>query len=385
MSRLYRVILTPIDSFYFGGEESFTSPKLKAVQSTKPVAQNYFKKRQGYFAKSEIFPQQTQLLGMLRKELLKLNGYLKHRKRFEAVDDDDKPKAANIVGDTAWSAHGSLTLGMIEQLSPLYLWHNRRKKHYLPVPVDERFEPEFQGSAYINGCPKAAVRFKSRCEADRYFGAKDSLCNDFCSPDGERAKLDEIFVPTVQTHTQTGEYKEGDEEKYFKVKRYRLKEYSFCFYFSFSNESYLKDEYTATVALGGERSYFQMHIEKISKSMTELEQEIDAFYQKRFALSRDKIVLLSDAYIDPDNDIFAHTVASMANKRVLRTIESKKDPDNKKHYFKKSEKSVLLTRGSVFYPKDDSATQAIVNAIEKQNNFKTIGYNRYTIIKGAAS
>lgn len=389
MSRLCRVILTPIDSFYFGGEESFTSPKLEAVQKTDRVTQNYFKKRQGYFAKSEIFPQQTQLLGMLRKEILKLNGYLKHRKRFETVDRYKKGiPAKSVVGDTAWSTKGALHLGMIERLSPLYLWHNHHKKLYVPLPFDDTYKLETQGIAYINGKPKAAVRFKSRCEADRHFGAKDQLCTDFCSLDGERAKLDEIFVPTVQTHTQTGEYKKGDEEKYFKVKRYILKEYSFCFYLSFSNDSFLPDSYNATVSLGGERSYFRMHIEKMQESMTEHEQEIDNFYQS-FAVEYDKIVLLSDTYIDPDDDIFAHTIASMANKRILRTIgeieekKEKEDPNNKQYYFKKSEKTVLLTRGSLFYPKDKSATDTIVKAIEKQINFKTIGYNRYTIIKGA--
>ena len=85
MSQIYEIRLKPIGSFYFGGEESFSSADLCSIVNTDKPAREYFKKRQGYYAKSEMFPQQTQLLGMVRKELLRQNKKLLYFKNYISV------------------------------------------------------------------------------------------------------------------------------------------------------------------------------------------------------------------------------------------------------------------------------------------------------------
>ena len=42
---------------------------------------------------------------------------------------------------------------------------------------------------------------------------------------------------------------------------------------------------------------------------------------------------------------------------------------------------MLLKKGTVFYPKDDEARGEIISYIEKNNNFRVIGYNQYIDLK----
>ncbi len=57
----YLIKLTPVDQFFFGGNITFGENKAT----------------QNYLVRSEKYPQQTTLLGMLRYQLLKTNSLLK--------------------------------------------------------------------------------------------------------------------------------------------------------------------------------------------------------------------------------------------------------------------------------------------------------------------
>jgi hypothetical protein len=65
----------------------------------------------------------------------------------------------------------------------------------------------------------------------------------------------------------------------------------------------------------------------------------------------------------------------MCDKTQLRTIVK-----NREH-FNKTTKLILLTKGSVFYPKDEEAYKKIESILNKES-FKKIGYNRYITLKG---
>ena len=53
----YKITLTPVEGYFFGGETTFGEGQAK-----------------NYFAKSNLLPQETALLGMLRYQILKLKG-----------------------------------------------------------------------------------------------------------------------------------------------------------------------------------------------------------------------------------------------------------------------------------------------------------------------
>ena len=356
MSQTYKITLKPIGAFYFGGEESFSSAPLDGVANTKhDSTKKYFKKRQGYFAKSEMFPQQTQLLGMLRKELLRSNKKLYYFKNFVRVPKVFKADATNIVGHGRWvTTTDTLDLGSIQELTPLYI--EKEKKCYISAPFDKDLTLEATGEGYINGRPSQAYAFKKG--DGKYFGAKDYLCTDLIAKDKSKLKIDKIFTSFTQTQTQTLGYKEDDEEQLFKVKKYRLDE-ACCFvcYLTLKNDTFL-DTLTTNIELGGERSRFVMQVSKADKPNI----ESDFAYLKT---EQSRIVLISDAFVEAK--IFDSCKVTLSQKRILRTL---------KRPFNKSKKTLLLAKGTVFYPQEGKENE-VREMIAEVKNFTTIGYNQY--------
>ena len=379
MSYVYKIILKPKGSFYFGGEESFSKSDLEAVVSKDKKAKDYFKKRQGYFAKSEKFPQQTQLLGMLRYELLKKEKKIFYFKNFITVPANHKQDAKDLVGKSKWSPKDKLDLGIIQRLSHLYLYNADKKKLFLPTPKDINLTLIEKEKGYINGRETKAYAFLKCDKPDSYFGAKDYLSSAFIDCDKNTLDLDSIYTSQVTTHTQTNNYKDDNEDALFKVKKYHLdKQYAFVFFVELAKEIF-KEPYSTTVKLGGEESYFDMTVEKDDVEAFDIPQSKFSFLKK----PTERIVLLSDTFVDAKDDIFSYTKVALCGKKVLRVMENsvKKEKHYKEH-FKKSTKKVLLEKGSVFYPKDENARKKIEDILSNYTNFKTIGYNSYLTLKG---
>ena len=356
----YKITLRPVEAFYFGGEGSFTSKLPSGIVSTDENAKKYFKPRQEYFAKSEMFPQQTQLLGMLRKELLRIEGKLFYFKNFVAIPHSDQNEAKALIGDRRWSPEEKLSLGEIDAMGPLFLQH--REKLYIGAPFDDELKLVATGKGYINGRPTQAYAFEKRCDPDHYFGAKDYPCSDLVAKDRSRLKPDELFEAFVQTQTQTLAYKEDDEEQLFKVHKYRFKDKdtAFVFFVTMKKKIEMLNGLQTTVELGGERSAFTMSVEEANEPDV---QRDFVFLQT----DQPRIVLLSDAKVD--SSIFECCKVTFSQKRIFRHIRDKKS-------FAKSGKIVMLAKGTVFYPKSNKIEE-IKKKIDKATNFQTIGYNRY--------
>ncbi len=76
-----------------------------------------------------------------------------------------------------------------------------------------------------------------------------------------------------------------------------------------------------------------------------------------------------------NENIVDNVEVSLAHKRKFRTVNSSKNEN-----FSKSSKKILLTKGSVFYPKRDGR-ETIVAVLENEKEFRSIGYNQYVIIE----
>jgi len=367
MSQIYKVTLKPIGSFYFGGEQSFSSMPIKSIPREQKETIDYFKPRQGYFAKSEMFPQQTQLLGMLRKELLKANGLLLYFKNFTKVPKEYKDKAQKIVGMGKWSHEGSFNLGMIEELSPIFL--EKEGSLYVSAPKDMGLKLVKGCVGYINGEPKSSYALQ-KCNG-KYFGAKDYFSAAYIDRHGNTLDLDNVFTEQIRTHTQTLHYKEDDDEQLFKVKRYTLDDAcSFVCYLTMSSGEHLEDGYTTTVDLGGEESHFVMQAQKVDALPS-----LEAIYASK-KTNRCRIVLVSDAYVKEPKTLNEHIDVMFASKTILRTIGKKEDKK-----FHKTQKIVLLEKGSVLYPKE-AQTATVKDMLESYDPFTTIGYNQFQVIQG---
>ena len=80
----YLVTLSPLEPFLFGGDNTFG--KLgDEINDT-------------YLVKSRQFPQQSAILGMLKKEIMTQNNLLTRQLKGEWVEPKNKQKAENLVG-----------------------------------------------------------------------------------------------------------------------------------------------------------------------------------------------------------------------------------------------------------------------------------------------
>ena len=75
----YKVTLTPLEPYLFGGDNTFGKIGDKENGT--------------YLVKSRQFPQQSAILGMLKKEIMTQSGVLTRKVRGEWVDKHNKDKA----------------------------------------------------------------------------------------------------------------------------------------------------------------------------------------------------------------------------------------------------------------------------------------------------
>jgi len=118
MSYKYLITLKPLEPFFFGGEYTFGADDSRKESSR-------------YSAISTKLPQQTAILGILRKAILIQNGNLTMHKKGEWVDSkskdtDDKnyKDAKELVGTDSFSYHKKIYLGTIKSISPLFIREN---------------------------------------------------------------------------------------------------------------------------------------------------------------------------------------------------------------------------------------------------------------------
>ncbi len=344
----YLVTLTPLEPFFFGGENTFGEGE-----------------KSRYYAKSELFPQQTQILGMLRKTLLKYGGYLKIHRRGEWVKKEDKQKASNLTG-SKWKPFKNIDLGVIENISHLML--RKDNEFFIKAPFDHFFEIEREEneSVYINDESKKYLYVLKKTSGEN-FSSKDYLCDDFVSNNGSLLKKDDIF----KTITQVGNQKdksEDDKDKFFKKDLFCLKKgYAFSFFVNFKDTDEIKEiinnmqKDKVFVHLGGERSKFILKIE-------ERDWDINFDISKK---NISRVILLSDSFVD--DEIFKKCDFALSSKKPFRYIEK-----NISKNFSKSNRYFLLIKGSVFYT---DKPDEIIKLIEQNKNFKKIGYNHALIIE----
>lgn len=100
MSKLitYKIDLKPMDVFFFGGEQHFGEGD-----------------DANYFVRSNYFPQQSGVLGMLRHQLLIQNDCI-------PITKENRETATSLIGKESYNIEGNeLLFGAIQNISPLFL------------------------------------------------------------------------------------------------------------------------------------------------------------------------------------------------------------------------------------------------------------------------
>lgn len=356
----YLCTLKPIGKFFFGGERTFGQEG---------------EAKRNYLVRSNPFPQQTTLLGVIRYELLKQQNLLPIEK------NNDYGVIKNLIGAEGFRVDGiKQDFGLIKRLSPIFIY--TECESFLPASLDnvcylgnentlitEQFvvDTNHANSAFrYNGRTTVGLpmisNFNHKRNYEPHFISENNTSVPFYfdtekSPDG-------VFIENPQIGITKGRTQK-DSKGFYKQYFFEMsKKYSFGFYL---NTSVAILEQSSIVFMGADRSAFVLTI-KETKSTFE-----STFKVKSEALGT-KITLLSDTYVK--DDIYTFCKFSITETVPFKNIETS---IYNKDYHRKPTKTNrilnLLKKGSVLYP----ASLGDVKLLIDNEKFKSIGYNIYTI------
>lgn len=343
---IYQITLTPVGRFFFGGEVVFGGGESAQDQ-----------RRRSYLVHSNLLPQQTTILGMLREELLRQNGLLKPWNDDQVPDkqgdlktkEQKKDLALALVGSTGFSVHtGRLpnaqampSFGVIEKISPLVLWEDKTKTSFLPAPLDDDQVTD-QNDASL----KKALTWKSKNAADdsillENYDPKAGLSLRFApeNRDSSPRALEDFFQQQEQvgiTVSNRHNWRStiGDDEGFFRHSSYRNRNSAFAA--SFENAT--PAEATGfrfwvkvgvapdglafwndgLVQMGGERSTFRMSVKVLTDAHIEDGLfEVPYRYNIRPPAGYVRMLLLSDTFL-PIETVEKNGVFPLAVTRPFR-------------------------------------------------------------------
>jgi CRISPR-associated protein Cmr3 len=330
----YLVKLKPLKPFFFGGDVTFG--KLGDDENGT------------YLAHSRLFPQQSAILGMLRKEILLQQKLLTTKMRGEWVDKNKSEEAKKLVGDESFDiiSNSIQNFGVIKNISPVFLMND--DKRFIKRANVGNYEDELL-KVYKNG------------KLENYNPKEDILDNFISIDDEETLKTEDIFKPITQIGIKKIINKSKDENKdaFYKKTSYLFQEKdknknSNDFYFAFYLDIDINLE-SSFIKLGADDSIFKMEVKESNEQLN---------YKDNFLL------LLSDALITIPLKNNSKKNCDFAVTREISYQNLKTKVKKGKYKFKKSEKIYLYERGSIII----NPSKELLKNLENRN-LQKIGYN----------
>ncbi|CAA6807746.1 MAG: CRISPR-associated RAMP Cmr3 [uncultured Sulfurovum sp.] len=349
MKYSYLITLKPLEPFFFGGEFTFGADESRQETSR-------------YSATSTEFPQQTALLGMLRKTLLIQNGHLTMHKKGEWVDSTGRgtqsknyDNAKALVGTDAFSYEKAIDLGIIDSLSPLFI-KDKSNNFFIANAKDRDFEiKEIEGKVSIgNGQHKAFV-FEG-------YDAKESNHKGYISTSKDLKDFSDFFKEVETVGIKKSQSGESEEDAFFRKKSHVPKDgESFAFIATFSQE--IEWEKQSLVSLGADQSSFILKIEAYDHEFKTV------FNGVHEAKKSSRIVLASQTLLS--QEAYALCFFVLGERKPYRQLVNAKKGTKSKRYY-------LLEKGSVLYTEELEKLEKMLN----QKHLRAIGINHYFTIKG---
>ncbi|WP_027340249.1 type III-B CRISPR module-associated Cmr3 family protein [Halonatronum saccharophilum] len=355
----YMIRLKPLGEFFFGGEEGFEDKKWGRSEDN-----------QTNIIKSRRFPQQTALLGMLRKEVLIQDDEFELKASFNYKDKECK-RMKSLIGKGSFNIENSKqSFGLINSISPLLLTKKIDERHfYMPTPRDHSKKGHGEKKEKMNTSYSPFEREEGETIRTNFgeikafkkgsFDAKEGLSDSFIDLTdkkkiikSEKSGSDEgIFI----NFERVGIEKKGEKDAFYKQSFYKLNK-GFEFVFFADVDTPLK---SSIVELGKGRSTFKMEVEEIDISYKDIVGGLNN--------ESDKIILTSDAYIEEDIDkVIDFSIKGSISFRNIKTD---------KRLIRSKKKYNFWQRGSVIYLKDEKK-EDVIEKIRKENLNK-IGYNKF--------
>ncbi len=372
------ITLAPLSDFFFGNERTFGQDNSH------------------YYAKSDKFPQQTSLLGMLRYELLKSSPNLFDLGKDKVSNEIDAQK---LIGTKGFGVLHDFAYGIIEGISPVFLL----SPDHVPYFVSGARSLEKSTDTSI----KAAAGFKAynllrpdntvdtpylieRTHADKteVYDGKVGFETQLVGKDGTILSIDKVFHTVQRTNNQKEYDGSTDDAGFFKQDLYRLAPgWRFAFLAAFNQGLPTLFGDQRMVHLGAERRHFKMNIQDAPsirhyQGITFSEgvfQYFEQLYGGNTPMSGSEglrqTVLLSDAYTT--TKVYATAVLAHTDKASFRHLNTHlKQPNSvfKEGQKPKSERYTLLGRGGCLFSTDPGDIETHLN---DQPAFQRIGYNYF--------
>ena len=310
----YLVTLKPLQPYLFGGDTTFGT-----------FGDD---KNSSYLVHSREFPQQSAILGMVKKEIMIQSGVLTRKVRGEWVDKHQKSEANTLVGDKKFDIFSNKlqNFGAIKSLEPIFLIKDN-KKYIKRVDINSY--------TYKDGLLQG-------------YNEKD-IYDNFVEINSDDTLLSDDIFDAIE---QIGNSKFDKKDSLFKKTSYKLKnDFKFAFYMECDYELS-----NSIVTLGADKSSFKLEITKDNSTLN--------YNDKNGYLT-----LLSDSYITiplKENCDFAIT-SEISYKQLTNSFQKNK------RTFSKSDKIYLYEKGSVIL----NPSQKLLENIDNKN-CQQIGYNNYT-------
>ncbi|MCY1634985.1 type III-B CRISPR module-associated Cmr3 family protein [Marinifilum sp. D737] len=389
MSKLYKIQLIPQGSFFFGNENTFGD------------------NNQNYFVRSNYFPQQTSLLGMLRYELLKSSPEV-----FKNNKITDKVGAINLIGAQSFVNEKKRgDFGIIKNIYPVFIEDYKHGINWFVKPNDES-QLNNKDVLIPNTLKKNANHFLLE-NYDPKIGFTPLLARKVQNPkkdekkdnnfmkfdfeqdeNGIRTKKSGPFITCEQVgiRKSIGKYRADKEESadnkkgFYKQVTFKLDD-NYCFsFFAELNDTILDTQKERYIQLGGEKSTFKMDIVEIDT--TDISNSIENTYYITAKAPEiyKKVILLSDAFLNLnqiEKSCF-HISNTVSFRCISTTVKETSDYVNmsksKGSSLYKSKNINLISKGSVFFFDAKTENETILE-IFKNECFQQIGYNHIQIIK----
>lgn len=352
---IYKVRLKPLDDFFFGGEQGFGFGH---------------EKNENYLIRSNTMPQQTTILGALRKLVLEQSGLLKND---FAYSKEERDKITQLIGDSSFDiAKPFQSFGAIKKLYPLYIVRKveNKEREIFKTPFDA--VPEEPTYIPYN------IAVRDDFEHSTFFYPVDYSCKKYLFgvwidlETKELLKNEAIFTEVGKIGIRKNRQGGTNEKALFKKFLYRMA--SDCEFALYLDSSFEFED--GVVFLGLDRSPFKICFEKVSSeepktfyenSFKRLVCQLEISFKKQTRILH-KVVLLSDSLVS--EDFCNYYEYGITDKEEFRNLISRYQGNTLA--IEKNQKYIMLKRGSVFYTWDK---EKFFSLLEEQQNLQLIGYN----------
>ncbi|MDF2922154.1 MAG: hypothetical protein K0R57_1068 [Paenibacillaceae bacterium] len=359
MTFRYLVTFKPLTPYFFGGMHSFG-----------------YGERVNYLVKSVRYPQQTTLLGVIRRILIEQA--LPALRADRRYSEDEKKTINHLIGNNGFTFISEpaepASYGIIKSISPLWLVkEGQEARLWVPKPLD--YEYQIKELATAHSMEKQNILLFDK------FNPKEGCRSGWITPDKTMLLEDSLIGCTTQVGIRRLNSRKNEsgenvaDQDYYKQEFCVMKDPSLAF----ACWMHLSEPYAwnnqGVVPIGGERTPYSYHIHDSQASTMDPDDYSWSEHKDLLsaASSISRIVLLSDTYL-PSQDLHKYAQQSIVSLVPFRYLQSSDTGKNKRT----DKLFQLLQRGSVLYTKDPTS---LINKIKSYGVLHNIGFNHCHLIR----